>query len=184
MNSCSTSSSTRVAVASDSGVAGEASIGIIPGRGDHGFIVKPALEAIKGSGMAVRVKICGVRRHEDVDEAVAAGADAIGFNFYPASPRYVAPVLARELLARLPPFVEPVGVFVRQTLAEVGNRLDEIGRLRVVQIHGGPPEVASSPLAHVPAFQVRERADLDVIVAYLQACREAGAVPSRRTNRR
>ena len=59
-----------------------------------------------------RIKICGLTREQDVDAAVAAGADAIGFVFYPPSPRYVAPARAAELAQRIPPFVDVVGLFV------------------------------------------------------------------------
>jgi len=56
-----------------------------------------------------RIKICGLTREADVDAAVAAGADAIGFVFYAKSSRYVTPERAAELARRLPPFVTPVG---------------------------------------------------------------------------
>ena len=61
-----------------------------------------------------RIKICGVTREEDVDATVAAGADAIGFNLYPKSPRYVTIARAAELAARLPPFVTPVLLYVNE----------------------------------------------------------------------
>ncbi|MET0517205.1 MAG: N-(5'-phosphoribosyl)anthranilate isomerase, partial [Burkholderiaceae bacterium] len=56
-----------------------------------------------------RIKICGLTREADVDAAVAAGADAIGFVFYEKSARHVTPARAAELAHRLPPFVTPVG---------------------------------------------------------------------------
>jgi phosphoribosylanthranilate isomerase len=54
--------------------------------------------------LKTRIKICGLTREEDVDAAVAAGADAIGFVFYPPSPRYVTPQRAAELATAIPPF--------------------------------------------------------------------------------
>lgn len=73
-----------------------------------------------------RVKICGITREQDLDAAVAAGADALGFVFYPPSPRFLAKQRAAELVRRLPPFVTSVGLFVdpepefvRATLATV-----------------------------------------------------------------
>ena len=59
--------------------------------------------------MKTGIKICGLTREEDVDAAVAAGADAIGFVFYPPSPRYLTPQRAAELARRVPPFVAIVG---------------------------------------------------------------------------
>ena len=66
-----------------------------------------------------RIKICGLTRAEDVDAAVAAGADAVGFVLYEHSARSVTPERAAELAARLPPFVTPVLLFVNPTAAEV-----------------------------------------------------------------
>lgn len=66
-----------------------------------------------------RIKICGLTREADVDAAVEAGADAIGFVLWPGSARAVAPRRAAALAARLPPFVTPVLLFVNATPAEV-----------------------------------------------------------------
>ncbi len=126
----------------------------------------------------VRVKICGVTHPDDLAVAVAAGADAVGLNFHPPSPRSVTPEAARALLADLPPFVEAVGVFANRKVGELRELLAEVGRLTTVQMHGGPHEVvAAYPYRFVPAFQVREAADLDVIRRYLDACRSAKALP-------
>ena len=66
-----------------------------------------------------RIKICGLTREEDVDAAVAAGADAIGFVLYDKSPRYVSVARAAILAKRLPPFVTPVLLFVNAIATEV-----------------------------------------------------------------
>lgn len=66
-----------------------------------------------------RVKICGLTREQDVDAAVDAGADAVGFVLYAKSPRAVTPVRAAQLAARLPPFVTPVLLFVNAPATEV-----------------------------------------------------------------
>ena len=66
-----------------------------------------------------RIKICGLTREADVDAAVAAGADAIGFVLYDKSPRYVSPQRAAELARRLPPFVTPVLLFVNESTINI-----------------------------------------------------------------
>jgi phosphoribosylanthranilate isomerase len=66
-----------------------------------------------------RIKICGLTREQDVDAAVAAGADAIGFVLYEKSPRYVSPQRAAELARRLPPFVTPVLLFVNESTTNI-----------------------------------------------------------------
>jgi phosphoribosylanthranilate isomerase len=82
-----------------------------------------------------RIKICGLTREQDVDAAVAAGADAVGFVFYPKSPRYVTPQRAAELARRLPPFVTPVGLFVNASDDELNAALAALPNM-LVQFHG------------------------------------------------
>ncbi len=82
-----------------------------------------------------RVKICGLTREQDVDAAVAAGADALGFVLYAKSPRAVTPARAAELARRLPPFVTPVLLFVNETPDAVQQTLAAVpGAL--AQFHG------------------------------------------------
>ena len=66
-----------------------------------------------------RIKICGITREQDVDAAVAAGADAVGFVLYAPSPRHVSAERAAELASRLPPFVTPVLLFVNASAPEI-----------------------------------------------------------------
>ncbi|MGS0741606.1 phosphoribosylanthranilate isomerase [Glaciimonas sp. GG7] len=82
-----------------------------------------------------RIKICGLTREQDVETAVAAGADAIGFVFYKKSPRYVTPQRALELISVLPPFVTAVGLFVNATTDEITTTL-AIAPLSLLQFHG------------------------------------------------
>jgi phosphoribosylanthranilate isomerase len=82
-----------------------------------------------------RVKICGLTREADVDAAVDAGADAVGFVFYVASPRHVDLARAAELAGRLPPFVTPVGLFVNAAADEVRRATEAIPNL-LLQFHG------------------------------------------------
>ena len=82
-----------------------------------------------------RIKICGLTREADVDAAVEAGADAVGFVFYPKSPRAVTPGRAAELARRLPPFVTPVGLFVNAGADEIAAVAGAIPTL-LLQFHG------------------------------------------------
>jgi phosphoribosylanthranilate isomerase len=86
--------------------------------------------------MPTRVKICGIRRVEDAKLAVELGAVALGFNFYPPSPRFIAPQAARAIINKLPPFVVPVGVFANETDgAHIAAIAREAG-VTTVQLHG------------------------------------------------
>lgn len=82
-----------------------------------------------------RIKICGLTREQDVDAAVAAGADAIGLVFYARSPRAVTLARAVQLARRLPPFVTPVGLFVNAPPAEIEAACAAIPNL-LLQFHG------------------------------------------------
>ncbi len=81
------------------------------------------------------VKICGITRLEDAEAAVELGAGALGFVFWPKSPRYVDPEQARAIVSRLPPFVTTVGVFVDQPPRLVNGVAARVG-LSAVQLHG------------------------------------------------
>ena len=81
------------------------------------------------------VKICGITRVEDAEAAVGLGAGAIGFVFWPQSPRAIDPERARSIAAALPPFVTTVGVFVNQAPAFVNDVAARVG-LGAVQLHG------------------------------------------------
>ncbi|MEX3592073.1 MAG: phosphoribosylanthranilate isomerase [Burkholderia sp.] len=82
-----------------------------------------------------RIKLCGLSRPSDVDHAVALGTDAVGFVFYPKSPRAVTIEQAGELARRVPPFVSAVGLFVNATSNELAHVLDAVP-LTTLQFHG------------------------------------------------
>ena len=88
--------------------------------------------------MRTRIKICGLSRPQDVEAAVEAGADAIGFVFYPDSPRQVSLATAAVLASGLPPFVTPVGLFVNAARVQVEAALASIPAL-LLQFHGDEP---------------------------------------------
>jgi phosphoribosylanthranilate isomerase len=82
-----------------------------------------------------RIKICGLTRAGDVRAAAEAGADALGFVFYPQSPRYIMPDAARALIMTVPPFVSTVGLFVNATEQEVVEIVARTG-ISMLQFHG------------------------------------------------
>lgn len=81
------------------------------------------------------VKICGITRREDAEQAIRYGAAALGFVFWPASPRFVAPSRARAIIRELPPFVTAVGLFVNQPSAHINEVAAEAG-LGAIQLQG------------------------------------------------
>jgi phosphoribosylanthranilate isomerase len=83
----------------------------------------------------IRVKVCGITRLEDARAAARLGASALGFVFWPKSPRYIDPARARTIADDLEPFVMPVGVFVDQPRALVEDVAASVG-LGAVQLHG------------------------------------------------
>lgn len=82
----------------------------------------------------MRVKICGIRELCDAYAAIDAGADALGFVFYDKSPRYLGVEAAKELIAKLPPFVERVGLFVNESAEKVDEICTHCG-ITLAQIH-------------------------------------------------
>ena len=82
-----------------------------------------------------RVKICGITREQDLSAAVDAGADALGFVFYPKSPRYLTPEAFAALGPRIPPYVSSVALFVNATVDEV-RAVVEAAPVALLQFHG------------------------------------------------
>lgn len=109
-----------------------------------------------------RIKICGLTREEDVDAAVAAGADAIGFVFYPPSPRYVAPARAAELARRVPPFVDIVGLFVNAAPETVRAVCQQVP-LNLLQFHGDEDRAYCRQFARPYLRAARVRPGLDLV---------------------
>jgi len=120
--------------------------------------------------VSVRVKICGVTRLEDANEAWAAGADALGLNFYPRSPRYVEPGVAAALARTRPALGAVVGVFVNESPDIIRARVRECG-LTVVQLHGDePPEACTGfGVPVIKALRVRGPEDVAKARTYVGA---------------
>jgi phosphoribosylanthranilate isomerase len=83
----------------------------------------------------IKIKICGVTNLQDALWAVNLGADYVGFNFYPSSPRKISAKNAKEIASKLPPFVVPVGIFVDEELPAIRKLISSIP-LKAVQLHG------------------------------------------------
>jgi phosphoribosylanthranilate isomerase len=117
--------------------------------------------------MSIRVKICGITNLPDAQVAVEAGADALGFNFYEKSPRYVSPATAAEMSSSLPPFTLRVGVFVNPVEELVRRAIGECG-LNLLQFHGDePPEFCTQfGLMSMKAFRIRDAGSLKELPRY------------------
>jgi len=125
-----------------------------------------------------RIKICGITREEDLAAAVEAGADALGFVFYPKSPRYVTPARAGALCAALPPFVSGVALFVNPTQGEV-RAVAAAMPLALIQFHGDETVEQCAAIAaavqrpFVRAFRVKPDTQPAALLEYALAYRTA-----------
>jgi phosphoribosylanthranilate isomerase len=81
-----------------------------------------------------KIKICGITRLQDALEASRAGADALGFNFSSISPRMIDPEVAKEIIKKLPPFIQSAGIFVDHSPADI-NAICRFCRLDIAQLH-------------------------------------------------
>jgi len=128
-----------------------------------------------------QIKICGITRIEDALCAAESGADAVGFIFHEASPRYIAPERAKEIITALPRGIATVGVFVNRKAEEVARTVDDCG-LDLLQLHGDEsPEYCRRfpPERVIKAVFLRTPEDLRAldaydVLAFLADFREAG----------
>jgi phosphoribosylanthranilate isomerase len=113
------------------------------------------------------IKICGITNLEDALAAVAAGADALGFNFYKPSPRYITPQLAREIVEQLPASILTVGVFVNE---ESAAHIAAEARVTALQLHGDESPGYCCELAAdryvIKALAVSNGFNIDAVTAY------------------
>jgi len=115
----------------------------------------------------VKIKICGITNADDAALCVEAGADALGFNFVEGTPRFVTAARAAAIVAGLPPFVTPVGIFWDSAPGHVKAVAEECG-LRALQFHGDePPEaLAEHRLPVIKTIKVAGESDLDRMARY------------------
>lgn len=113
----------------------------------------------------VRVKICGITCKEDAEAAVRFQADAMGFVFAD-SPRKVTPVVAKDIISSLPPFIASVGVFVNENEKEV-RRIANFCGLSILQFHGDEtPSYCNKFSRVIKAFRIKGREDIEKIREY------------------
>jgi phosphoribosylanthranilate isomerase len=126
------------------------------------------------------IKICGVTSVADARMVAAAGAHAIGLNFYAGSPRCVDIAVAQAIIQSLPPYADPVGVFVNADEAQIRETAQAVG-LRTVQLHGDrtPALIAAlKDLSVVPAFSIQDDSSVAVVLEFILACQRLGRSPS------
>ncbi|MCD4668563.1 MAG: phosphoribosylanthranilate isomerase [Sulfurimonas sp.] len=112
----------------------------------------------------MKCKICGITSYEDAMMAIEAGADALGFVFYEKSPRYISPKDAKNIIKRLPPFVEKVGLFVNVDAQIINSYIQESG-CTLAQLHFEAPEELYKQL-FVPFIKVIRAKSKEDILKY------------------
>jgi len=121
--------------------------------------------------LTVKVKICGITNYKDAAAAVEMGADLLGFNFYPKSPRYIPADDAAKIISKLPAFVDTVGVFVNASLEQI-RKVTDCCQLNWVQLHGDEdPQFCRSLLklntAVIKAIRIKDQKDIQQAENYL-----------------
>ena len=114
-----------------------------------------------------KVKICGITNLDDALAAVEFGADAIGFVFVPNTPRYIEPAKAAEIIARLPPFVTTVGLFVNDSQEHIKQIADQC-KLSALQLHGqeSPDFCLQFNRKVIKAFRIKNKEILTALPKY------------------
>lgn len=115
----------------------------------------------------VKVKICGITNLEDAQAAAEAGADALGFVFYPDSPRFIDPGNARAIIAKLPVFITSVGVFVDES-EELIRRIIREGGIQILQFHGSESPVLCTRFREkvIKAIRIKDEESISEMQMY------------------
>ncbi len=130
----------------------------------------------------MRTKICGITSYKDAMVAIDAGADALGFVFYEKSPRYISPLDAKQIIEKLPPFVEKVGLFVNVDAQIINSYIQESG-CTLAQLHFEAPDELYKQLfvPYIKVIRAKEAKDISqysdeyrLVDAYCEAYGGAG----------
>ena len=115
----------------------------------------------------VKVKICGITNLEDAQAAAEAGADALGFVFYPDSPRFIDPGNARAIIAKLPVFITSVGVFVDES-EDLIRRIIREGGIQILQFHGSESPVLCTRFREkvIKAIRIKDEESISEMQMY------------------
>src|ERR1044071_7515413 len=113
------------------------------------------------------IKICGITNLNDAHAAVAAAADALGFNFYKPSPRYIAPESAREIINTLPDSILTVGVFVNESSPDAVRSIANQAGVKAVQLHGDEsPDYSRALNSVIKTFAVSDSFNIKQLQSY------------------
>lgn len=114
------------------------------------------------------VKICGITNYEDAKHAVKCGADALGFNFFEGSSRFITPERATDIIRRLPEHISKIGVFVDADRKHIHDVI-AAAKLSAVQLHGneGPDDLIDYEVSAIKAFRVKRNFDVEVMQNYV-----------------
>ncbi len=115
----------------------------------------------------IKIKICGITNLDDAMASADAGADALGFNFFKKSPRYIEPEKAAEIIAQLPPFILPIAIFVNEREERIREILSKTC-IQGVQFHGEETPEFCQRFGNrvIKAFQVKDKESIKHMAHY------------------
>jgi phosphoribosylanthranilate isomerase len=115
--------------------------------------------------MKTRIKICGITNLQDAQDAINAGADALGFVFYEPSPRYITSSDAKKIIEKLPPFIQCVGLFVNESASKIDSIMDEakLDIAQIIQDKNKDELFSQIQSKYIEVIRVHEKKDLDLL---------------------